>query len=101
MHSLIACGIVALALYAAPARGDDSPVDPRRIDAGCRVYAAQCAACHGLRGEGQPAWDRPNAAGELPAPPHDREGHTWKIWTRCCTASSSTAGETLTTRRNT
>lgn len=52
--------------------------DPGRVEAGRRVYLAQCAQCHGARGEGQPQWDRPNAAGELPAPPHDRSGHTWK-----------------------
>lgn len=46
--------------------------------AGQRIYAAQCAACHGAMAEGQPAWDRPGPNGELPAPPHNREGHTWK-----------------------
>lgn len=50
----------------------------QRIDAGRRIYLAQCAACHGARGEGQPDWQRLNKAGELPAPPHDRQGHTWK-----------------------
>ena len=35
-------------------------------------------ACHGARGEGQPGWSEPDAAGEMPAPPHDRDGHTWK-----------------------
>ncbi|NUZ08463.1 c-type cytochrome [Piscinibacter koreensis] len=49
-----------------------------RIEPGRRIYEAQCAACHGLRAEGQLAWERPNADGELPAPPHDRSGHTWK-----------------------
>lgn len=78
MRSLITCCGVALAVVTATARADDSPGDAQRIDRGRRVYAAQCAACHGQRGEGQPDWDRPNAAGELPAPAHDREGHTWK-----------------------
>lgn len=50
----------------------------QRLDAGRRLYQAQCAACHGTRGEGQPRWERLNAAGERPAPPHDRSGHTWK-----------------------
>lgn len=78
MHSLVTCCGVALALVTSMARGDGSPGEPRRIDAGRRIYAAQCAACHGSRGEGQPDWDRPDGAGELPAPPHDRAGHTWK-----------------------
>ncbi len=76
MHSPITCWSFVLVLAAATARGEDRAGDS--IEAGRRIYAAQCAACHGLRGEGQPDWDRANAAGELPAPPHDSEGHTWK-----------------------
>ena len=49
-----------------------------RVEAGRKIYAAQCAACHGVRGEGQPNWNALNAAGERPAPPHDASGHTWK-----------------------
>lgn len=41
------------------------------------VYAAECAACHGDRGQGQPNWQVANADGSLPAPPHDASGHTW------------------------
>lgn len=50
----------------------------QRIDAGRRLYQLQCAACHAARAEGQPGWEGVNAAGEKPAPPHDRSGHTWK-----------------------
>ena len=50
----------------------------QRIAAGQRIYQAQCAACHGVNGEGQRGWEALNAAGERPAPPHDRHGHTWK-----------------------
>jgi mono/diheme cytochrome c family protein len=41
------------------------------------VYERECAACHGLRGEGQPNWQVPLPDGSLPAPPHDTSGHTW------------------------
>ncbi|TBR72420.1 MAG: cytochrome c [Burkholderiaceae bacterium] len=78
MRSVIVCCGVAVLVVTTAARGKDGSVDSQRVDAGHRVYAAQCAACHGPRGEGQPDWDRPNAAGEMPAPPHDRDGHTWK-----------------------
>jgi len=50
----------------------------QRIAAGSGVYASQCASCHGARGEGAPNWDRRDASEELPAPPHDSAGHTWK-----------------------
>ena len=31
-----------------------------------------------FRGQAAPGWDRPDASGEMPAPPHGPEGHTWK-----------------------
>lgn len=51
--------------------------DPVAVAIGKRVYAAECAACHGARLEGQPDWKRRDAGGYLPAPPHDVTGHTW------------------------
>lgn len=51
--------------------------DPAVIATGARIYAEACAACHGVRLEGQPDWRSRNAAGRLPAPPHDASGHTW------------------------
>jgi mono/diheme cytochrome c family protein len=51
--------------------------DPQVIATGKLVYEQRCAACHGARLEGQPNWRERNAAGLLPAPPHDASGHTW------------------------
>ena len=48
------------------------------VQTGKRVYETQCASCHGARAEGAPNWHEPDANGEMPAPPHDRAGHTWK-----------------------
>jgi mono/diheme cytochrome c family protein len=45
---------------------------------GKQLYQQYCASCHGIDGEGQLDWQTPNALGELPAPPHDPTGHTWK-----------------------
>jgi mono/diheme cytochrome c family protein len=53
------------------------PEDARLLVQGQKVYAAQCAACHGQRLEGQPNWRERGADGRLPAPPHDASGHTW------------------------
>jgi mono/diheme cytochrome c family protein len=44
---------------------------------GAKVYAANCASCHGAKLEGQPQWQRRLANGRMPAPPHDESGHTW------------------------
>jgi mono/diheme cytochrome c family protein len=54
-------------------RADDTQV----TQAGARIYATHCAACHGARLEGQPNWRERDASGRLPAPPHDASGHTW------------------------
>lgn len=47
------------------------------VQAGEKVYQAQCAACHGATLAGQPDWRTRDANGFLPAPPHDATGHTW------------------------
>jgi mono/diheme cytochrome c family protein len=51
--------------------------DARQIALGEKVYAANCASCHGARLEGQPQWQRRLPNGRMPAPPHDETGHTW------------------------
>jgi len=61
--------------------GEDSggnviAIDPDQLAVGKQLYDANCAACHGLKGEGQPDWKYP-VNGVYPAPPHDRSGHTW------------------------
>jgi len=53
------------------------PEDPQLLEAGARIYAQNCAACHGAKGEGQPNWRDRGPDDLLPAPPHDASGHTW------------------------
>ena len=62
------------------APGDDPRANPRdaaKVALGAKVYAQNCAACHGAKLEGQPDWKRRLPNGRLPAPPHDDSGHTW------------------------
>jgi len=47
-------------------------------DRGARIYAAECAACHGGSLEGQPRWWQVDASGRVPAPPLDASGHAWQ-----------------------
>jgi mono/diheme cytochrome c family protein len=54
-------------------RPDDAEVTAR----GRALYQQHCAACHGAQLQGQPNWRVRDAAGRLPAPPHDASGHTW------------------------
>lgn len=81
MRDLASIAIVVLAMSAAPASaGDERPLvpDAERVAAGRAIYQRYCAACHGTNGEGAPGWRRRDANGELPPPPHDMQGHTWR-----------------------
>ncbi len=77
-----ALGAIAVLVAIDPFSGGPSarmlrPDDAQVVAQGQKVYAAQCAACHGQRLEGQPNWRQRGADGRLPAPPHDASGHTW------------------------
>ncbi|WP_292289183.1 cytochrome c [Marivita sp.] len=51
--------------------------DATRVAEGAALYDTHCASCHGADLEGEPNWQDRDAAGFLPAPPHDETGHTW------------------------
>ena len=76
--ALAGLGVAALAFicWGSALRGD-ARFDPAQLAFGQRVYAAQCASCHGANLEGQPNWRSRRTDGRLPAPPHDATGHTW------------------------
>ena len=65
------------ALRSEPALVTLAPDDVGLVETGREVYAAHCAACHGVELEGQPDWRVRGPEGLLPAPPHDETGHTW------------------------
>nr|WP_299241335.1 cytochrome c [uncultured Halomonas sp.] len=71
------CLLLSAAVQAMEA-GSPSSSDTSRLKEGESIYQQYCADCHGNQGEGMPNWERQNAQGELPAPPHGPEGHTWK-----------------------
>lgn len=72
--------IVMLAMVSTTHAADllEQPQDAEPIRAGRVIYQQSCATCHGAQGEGAPNWQLPNAQGEMPAPPHNEAGHTWK-----------------------
>ncbi|MEC8372046.1 MAG: c-type cytochrome, partial [Pseudomonadota bacterium] len=53
------------------------PDDKAVVAKGKSVYKSQCAACHGFSLRGQRNWRVRKPDGKLPAPPHDKSGHTW------------------------
>ncbi|TAN08900.1 MAG: cytochrome c [Burkholderiaceae bacterium] len=74
-------GAVAAALLYGAGRSSDaafiSPANRALVARGKVIYANHCAACHGAALQGQPNWRERLANGRLPAPPHDKTGHTW------------------------
>ena len=64
---------VGVAFISARIAFNDSP----QIVLGRALYAHHCASCHGAQLEGQPEWQTPKPDGRMPAPPHDKTGHTW------------------------
>ncbi|WP_417530723.1 c-type cytochrome [Marinobacter lipolyticus] len=77
-------GIYWLALLVAPvlagASGGAANANgvPSEAAQGRQIYEQDCAACHGWQGEGAANWKMPDEKGEMPAPPHDETGHTWR-----------------------
>lgn len=53
------------------------PNNPELVSMGREVYSDYCASCHGVHLEGQSDWRSFKTDGSLPAPPHDKTGHTW------------------------
>lgn len=53
------------------------PAGQTLVMQGKAIYANNCAACHGQALQGQPNWRDRMPNGRLPAPPHDKTGHTW------------------------
>ena len=82
--TIFAMGVAALAaavLFVACGQRPDSEgggVEGRdRNSRGEAIFRANCAACHGFNGEGQPDWHIRKLDGLLPAPPLNGDGHTW------------------------
>ncbi len=60
-----------------PTAGVQRWYDVARVARGAEVYAANCAVCHGDRGQGAFNWKQPGADGKLPPPPLDGTAHAW------------------------
>lgn len=53
------------------------PADTNLVMQGKVIYVNNCASCHGASLQGQSDWRQRLPSGRLPAPPHDKTGHTW------------------------
>ena len=74
---LVALASLAACSDSAPSKSRMDPRDVARVTLCAKVYAKNCAVCHGAKLEGQPNWRQPLPNGRMPAPPHNEAGHTW------------------------
>ena len=79
--AIVSGGAVMLSLSSATKKAETSvsllPKNHSVTNSGKLVYAENCASCHGMALEGQANWRQRDPDGYLPAPPHDKTGHTW------------------------
>ena len=75
---VITAAVAALAFAAAlPAAGAGVPerwYDTSRVESGAKVYASNCAVCHGARGEATADWRRREPDGSFPPAAAQRHG---------------------------
>ena len=53
------------------------PDNSETITIGRDIYLQECASCHGENLAGQANWRQRDGKGYMPAPPHNKNGHTW------------------------
>ena len=79
--AIVSGGAVMLSFSSATKKAETSmsllPKDHSVTNSGKLVYAENCASCNGIALEGQANWRQRDPDGYLPAPPHDKTGHTW------------------------
>lgn len=76
-YPVIAALIIAIGISGCTETSEADSSNAQQVATGKRIYEQHCAACHGVKLEGQPNWRERLPSGRLPAPPHDASGHTW------------------------
>ena len=80
MRRVVLGAMIAMAscMVNAHAADDVLLLNPAEVKSGRGIYEQYCASCHGTKGDGARNWQERDEHGELPAPPHDPTGHTWR-----------------------
>ncbi len=74
---VIGAGALLYSVVRTPAPAFIDPANQQQVVQGKAIYTNLCASCHGASLQGQPDWRQRMSNGRLPAPPHDKTGHTW------------------------
>ncbi len=64
-------------LTSAAKKVPERPGDFSMVMNGAKLFAKNCAQCHGPRAEGFVNWRQRDASGNFPPPPLDGSAHTW------------------------
>lgn len=78
---LTAMGVAAVLLLPAAAKPRAHFADAENaeiVKEGKKLYASECASCHGRRLQGQLLWQVQDKFAGRRAPAHDQTGHTWQ-----------------------
>lgn len=79
MDKVLMALMIGIAISVSAYAGTEpATLDADLVNRGHAVYQQHCASCHGANAEGAPKWQERDEHGELPAPPHNAEGHTWR-----------------------
>ncbi len=74
---IVLLSVTSNMVMAGPQPSKADPKNIQQVQRGELIYKRFCSLCHGRNLEGQPNWHIPKADGKMPAPPHDKTGHTW------------------------
>lgn len=79
------CGVIILIVVFIfwPIKSDSNSksldiTDKKLVFNGKKIYAENCASCHGAKLEGQANWKVRGVDGLYPAPPQTDAGHSWR-----------------------
>ena len=79
LRLLMGAMLTAASHVAIACAADEAPsLDSKGVESGRAIYGQYCSSCHGENAQGARDWKERDEHGELPAPPHNAEGHTWR-----------------------
>ncbi|MEH6442633.1 MAG: cytochrome c [Oceanospirillaceae bacterium] len=69
---LLLLAIISLSSFSLKGLASEVLIDGRKL------YQKNCAQCHDSTVSHSYAWKKSNSTGEIPPPPHNQRGHTWR-----------------------
>jgi len=77
MFSKSLMSLLLISSVATPLLAGERWYSDEQVSEGNRLFAQNCAACHGANAASIPNWKEPNAQGQYPPPPLNGSAHAW------------------------